>query len=130
MREIKKSGIYDHMPEQTIALRGFPTRRSGQTVSSAPLFLRYGRIGLPGMPRARRIDIGPRARTSGPNISGNLHVGWVVQRSDPQHSGLGGRCTLAVDGRPAVTAEVAIERATAIGSDDVSLRLTLRNVQG
>jgi hypothetical protein len=109
---------------------GFPTRRSGQTVSSTPLSLRYGRIGLPGMLGARRIDIGPRARTSGPNISGNLHVGWVVERSGPQHSGLGGSCTLAVDGRPAVTAEVAMERASAVGSDDVSLRLTVRNVQG
>jgi hypothetical protein len=82
------------------------------------------------MPRARRIDIGPRARTSSPDISGNLHVAWVVERSDPQHNGLGGRGTLAIDGGTAVTAEVAVERATAIGSDDVVLRRTLRNVQG
>ena len=67
-------------------------------------------------------------RTSGPNVGGNLHVAWVVERSDPQHSGLGGRGTLAVDGRPAVTAEVAVERATAIGSDDVALRRAQRNV--
>src|ERR1019366_8985117 len=99
-------------------------------LSSAILFLRYRRIGLPGMLRARRIDIGPRARTSGPDVSGNLHVAWVVERSDPQHSGLGDRGTLAVDGRPAVTAEVAVERATAIGRDDEALRCALRNVQG
>ena len=85
---------------------------------------------MPGMLRARRIDIGPRARTSGPDVSGNFHVAWVVERSDPQHSGLGDRGTLAVDGRPAVTAEVAVERATAIGRDDEALRCALRNVQG
>ena len=114
--------------EQLLPRRGMPYALPA--TSERSLFLRYRRIGLPDMLRARRIDVGPRACTSGPDVSGNLHVAWVVERSDPQHSGLGARGTLAVDGRPAVTAEVAVERATAISSDDVALRRALRNVQG
>ena len=71
---------------------------SRSATRSAGLFLRCGRIGLSGILRARRIDIGPRARTPGPDVSGNLHVARIVERSNPKDGGLGGRGTLTIDG--------------------------------
>jgi hypothetical protein len=96
---------------------------------SAELFLRCGRIGLPGMLRARRINMSPRAHTPHPDVCGNLHVAWVIKRSDPEYSSFRARGTLTVDGRSAVTAEVTVEHATAVGCDGVALRRTLGDVQ-
>src|SRR5688500_6600092 len=88
------------------------------------------RVGLPGKLLARRIDVGPRPGALRPDVGGDLHAGRIVERADAQAAVLRRKLAPAEEGRAAVAAEEAVQRAPAVGSDRIALGRALRNLQG
>src|SRR5262245_3971233 len=69
-----------------------------------------------------RVDVVPRPGALRPDVAGDLHARRIVERPGAHGHHLGRLDALAVDRGTAIAAEVAIERAAAVGPGAVALR--------
>src|SRR6185503_10739202 len=82
------------------------------------------------MALARRIDVVPGAGARGPDVCRDLHPARIIERTGAHHDESGIRVAVAVDRRAAIAAEVAAQRAPALGRAVVVLfGFTLRDAE-
>src|SRR5437660_5420000 len=72
-------------------------------------------LGLAGGLCRRRVDVGPGRRALGPDVPGDPEPGRIVERAGAHADHLRHARAVAVERRAALAAEIAHQRATAIG---------------
>src|SRR5580765_5557867 len=86
-------------------------------------------IGAPWRLAGGWIDVGPGPLALRPDVRGQLHRRRILDGAGAHHHALRRDLALAVDGRAAVAAEVAVQDAAAVGLLREPLRRALRDAE-